>query len=44
MRSASQNLAVCFNANKRLVMEKIQVELTTSNTMENNEPEPCKFI
>ncbi|KAK0180206.1 hypothetical protein PV327_005872 [Microctonus hyperodae] len=40
MRSASQNLAVCFNANKRLVMEKIQVELTTSNTMENNEPEP----
>lgn len=44
MRTANQNLAVHFNANKRLVMEKIQVELTTTDTVKNNEPEPCRFI
>lgn len=43
MRPPGQNLAVHLNANKRLVMEKIQVELTTNDGEENEETEPCEY-
>ncbi|XP_043485490.1 zinc finger CCCH domain-containing protein 14 [Polistes fuscatus] len=38
-RELSQSLSVRFNANKRLVMEKIQVELNTADSVES-EPKP----
>nr|KAF7400159.1 hypothetical protein H0235_015896 [Vespula pensylvanica] len=38
-RELSQSLSVRFNANKRLVMEKIQVELNTTDSVES-EPKP----
>lgn len=43
MRASGKNFSVHLNATKRLVMEKIQVELTTSDTNQI-EPEPCKYI
>lgn len=42
-REIDQNLSVHINATKRLVMEKIQVELTNSDTRDNDDPEPCEF-
>ncbi|CAG5102486.1 Similar to ZC3H14: Zinc finger CCCH domain-containing protein 14 (Bos taurus) [Cotesia congregata] len=39
MRTSGQNFSVHLNATKRLVMEKIQVELTTSDS-NRTEPEP----
>lgn len=42
-RDVSQNLSVHFNSNKRLVMEKIQVELNTVDNLDTEDVEPCKF-
>lgn len=44
-RDVSQNLSVHLNSSKRLVMEKIQIELNTVDNMdvEGPEPAPCKF-
>lgn len=39
-RDVSQNLSVHFNSNKRLVMEKIQVELNTVDNLETEDVEP----
>ncbi|XP_063993148.1 zinc finger CCCH domain-containing protein 14 [Diachasmimorpha longicaudata] len=39
-REIAKNLSVHLNATKRLVMEKIQVELTNLDTGVNNDPEP----
>lgn len=42
-REVGQNLSVRLNATKRVVMEKIQVELTNPESLSDTEPEPCKF-
>ncbi|KAF7996463.1 hypothetical protein HCN44_002095 [Aphidius gifuensis] len=39
-REVGQNLSVRLNATKRLVMEKIQVELTNPESLSDTEPEP----
>ncbi|KAM0731215.1 Zinc finger CCCH domain-containing protein 14 [Formica fusca] len=39
-RDVSQNLSVHFNSNKRLVMEKIQVELNTVDNLDTEDVEP----
>ncbi|XP_015124536.1 zinc finger CCCH domain-containing protein 14 isoform X2 [Diachasma alloeum] len=39
-REIAQNLSVHLNSTKRLVMEKIQVELTNPDTGVNDDPEP----
>lgn len=42
VRDVGQNLSVHLNSNKRLVMEKIQVELNTD--VSESKSKPCKCI
>lgn len=42
VRDVGQNLSVHLNSNKRLVMEKIQVELNTD--VSESKSKPCEYI
>lgn len=42
VRDVGQNLSVHLNSNKRLVMEKIQVELNTD--VSESKSKPCKYV
>ncbi|XP_018401746.1 PREDICTED: zinc finger CCCH domain-containing protein 14 [Cyphomyrmex costatus] len=43
-RDVSQNLSVHFNSSKRLVMEKIQVELNTIDHLDTEDVEPEPYV
>ncbi|XP_032670292.1 uncharacterized protein LOC116843722 isoform X2 [Odontomachus brunneus] len=43
-RDVSQNLSVHLNSTKRLVMEKIQIELNTSNNLDTEDAEPAPYV
>ncbi|XP_012232334.1 zinc finger CCCH domain-containing protein 14 [Linepithema humile] len=43
-RDVSQNLSVHFNSSKRLVMEKIQVELNTVDNLDAEDIEPESYV
>ncbi|XP_014473742.1 PREDICTED: zinc finger CCCH domain-containing protein 14 isoform X2 [Dinoponera quadriceps] len=44
MRDMSQNLSVHLNSTKRLVMEKIQIELNTSDNLDTEDAEPAPYV
>ncbi|XP_011153047.1 zinc finger CCCH domain-containing protein 14 isoform X1 [Harpegnathos saltator] len=43
-RDVSQNLSVHLNSTKRLVMEKIQIELNTSDNLDAEDAEPAPYV